>query len=268
MPEEKITDKEVVAETTTDPKEGAEPSKETVPWDKDERWQQWKKEESVLRPAAEKLNKILEANDLEDIDELIELVESGKKVKGKIQDLDTIDTLVAKAERLEKIEAYWRDKEERKKRETEEPDETIKRLEFELKKKDSRESEERKQKELAEQSKKAIAFYERSIGDLIEETSMPKEQKAVLAEFLGVGNITNNIDITDRKAIKKVFQDAVKKFEDYDQLVIKQYLAGKKEVPIVTKTESAIDTENKVKNLKEARSIMKERFTSMFKEGG
>lgn len=265
---EENTEKKVVAETTTDPKEGADPSKETVPWDKDERWQQWKKEEATLRPAVEKLNKLLEANDLDGIEDLVELVESGKKVKGKLQDPEMIDALIAKANKLERIEAYWKDQGERKKREEEDPEETIKRLESQLKERKSVESEERKTKELAEESKKAVVFYESSVGSLIEDISMPKEQKVVLAEFLGIGNVTNEIDITDKKAIKKAFQDAVKKFEDYDQFVIKQYLAGKSKVPIITKTEPVVDTEKKPKNLKEARAAFKERMTSMFKEKG
>lgn len=256
------------AEPVIEPNEGAKPSEDAVPWDKDERWQAWKAEEATLKPSIEKLNKILEANDLDDIEDLVELVESGKKVKGKLQDPDQIDALIAKAERLEKIEEYWKDQEERKKRDDELPADTIARLEAKLREQNKKQSEDQKSKELAEQSKKAISFYEDNVGNLIEDSSIPKEQRDIIQEFLGVGNLSNDIDITDKRAIKKIFQDTVKKFEDYDQLVIKQYLEGKKSVPALTKTEPALNADKQVKNLKEARGILKERFTSMFKEGG
>ena len=135
---------------------------------------------------------------------MIELAESGKKVKGKDIDLDRLDEIAAKAKKLEKYEAYWKEQEERKLRSTEIPEETIARLEDQLRKKEAlerRKEEEYRQKESA---KSALRNYDREVQSLIKEMEIPKEQQAFVVEFFGVGNPFNDIDITDRRAIKKL----------------------------------------------------------------
>ena len=56
------------------------------------------------------------------------------------------------------------------------------------------------------------------------------------SEFLGVDNEIHEIDIKDKAAIKRVTKAATKKIMDFEQSVIKRYLAGKAEVPKITKT--------------------------------
>jgi len=238
----------------------SEPSTEKVPWHEDKRWKEWKSTEK-------KVESLLKKNELEDLDDLIELVESGKKVKGKLQDVDNIEQLIADSLELAKYKRYWAQQEEMKRRDTESSEDTIKRLEHELRKRDSIKQSEAEQKEQAKIAERSVRHYEASVNELLDEDeSIPKERKAVMAEFLGVGNAANDIDITDRKAIRKVFKDVAKKFEAYEQAVIKAYIDGKGKVPPITPTEPAAKEEKKIATLKDARSIFKERMTSLFKE--
>lgn len=250
---------EITAHPGSEPGKDAnsDPSTEKVPFDKDPRWKS-------ARLAEKKLTELMKVNDVEDPDELVELVSKGKAIKGKVEDVNSLDDILSKAKKLEKYEAYWKEQEELKRRQNEDPDETIKRLERELKQRDQFFNTEKARKEEAEKAGKAVKFYESNVSDLLEDEVIPKERKAVMAEFLGIGNQANDIDITDRKAIKRIYQDAVKKFEAYEQAVIQNYLAGKSKVPVVSKTEeTVVDKDKPIKNLKEAREIFRDRMSKM-----
>jgi hypothetical protein len=229
-------------------------STENVPFDKDPRWKS-------ARIAEKKLQELLKVNELDDPDELVDLVKSGKLVKGKVTDLNQIDGLIAKAQKLDKYEAYWREQEEQKRRQDEDPEQTIKRLERELKGREAAENRKRAEADHVENTKKAITAYEKEVENLIRETEVPKEQKDFMLEFFGVNNPCNDIDITDRKAIKKLVADGVKKKEAYDQAVIKAYLNSKKDIPKVTTTAGASVDGTKPKiMLKDARKMFLERM--------
>jgi hypothetical protein len=252
------------ADTTV--KAGAEPVKdaksdsstENVPWNKDPRFQDFMKEKKSLTAANEKLQAILKANDLDDPDDLMELVQSGKAVKGRV-DVNQLDEMIQKAMKLDKYEAYWKDQEERKRREVEDPDQTIARLEKALKTKDQTDRYNAEQRQQAERAKQAINSYEREVSNLIKEMEIPKEQQGFTLEFFGVGNPANDIDITDRKAIKKLITEGLKKKESYDQAIIKNYLAGKTEIPKLASSAGAATEEKKPKiMLKDARKIFLE----------
>lgn len=245
-------------------KAGAEPEKdanadsssESLPWDKDPRWKS-------ARTAEKKLNELLKANGLEDSDDLVELVNSGKRVKGKLTDIDQLDRILEKASTLDKYEAYWKEQEEHVKRGEETPDQTITRLTREIKKREAMEARKRQESEHVENTKKAITNYEREVQSLVSEMEIPKEQRAFMSEFLGVQNPCNDIDITDRKAVKKLVSDAVKKKEAYDQAVIKAYLDSKTNIPKVAATGGAqTDTTKPKIMLKDARRMFLERMQS------
>jgi len=88
---------------------------------------------------------------------------------------------------------------------------------------------------------------------------IPKEQQNFISEFFGVGNPFNDIDITDRKAIKKLVADGIKKKEAYDQAIIQAYIKGKEGIPKVAATQAAAPTQDAPKvMLKDARRIFAE----------
>jgi len=256
------TDKKTDAGSDSSPEVVLDDKGKPLPWSDQPKWKQ-------ARTAERKLEALLKANDLTDPDDLLDLVQRGKTVKGKLADLNQLDVLIAKSEKLDKYEAYWQEQEELKRRNTESESETIRRLETQLKGRDAAEARKRAETEHVENTKRAISSYENEVENLIREVEVPKEQRAFLAEFFGVGNPCNDIDITDRKAIKKLISDGIKKKEAYDQAVIKQYLNSKQGIPKVTSTAGASAEGTKQKmTMKDARSIFRENMQKWADSGG
>ena len=225
------------------------------PWHKDPRFKQ---ELGLLKVA----KSLMEKNGLESVDDLVELAESGKKIKGKESDIDMLDEIKAKAAKLDKYEAYWKDQEEKKLRETEYPDQTIARLEKQLKEKEAADRHKEQTNQQREAAQHALKSYEREVQSLVKEMDVPKEQQAFVNEFFGVGNPFNEIDITDRKAIKRLVADGIKKKEAYDQAIIKAYINGKGETPKVGTASAAAPSGDKPKiYLKDARKTLLEALT-------
>lgn len=218
-----------------------------LPWNEQPKWK-------AARQAEKTLQTLLKANDLENVDDLIELLESGKVVKGKLSDLNQLDELTAKAAKLDQYEEYWKQQEEHQRRDGETPEETIKRLDRELKAKNNAEA--RKKAEQAEQveAKKALENFDREVKTLADGLDIPKEHQGLFLELCGVGNQANDIDITDRRAIKRMVADSHKKYEALKQVIIADYLKGKEAIPKVGAGSGAAPAENKPKiMLKDAR---------------
>ncbi|MBV6505855.1 MAG: hypothetical protein ILNGONEN_01420 [Syntrophorhabdaceae bacterium] len=249
---EEVKETKDVSPDSSPEKDAKSESSTEQPWHKDPRF----KQDLGLLKAAKSL---MEKNGLESVDDLVELAESGKKVKGKQVDLDRLEEIQKKAEKLDKYEEYWRDQEEQKRRATEEPEQTIQRLEEQLKKKEAAEKHKEERRRQQEAAKQALQFYDREVQSLIKEMEIPKEQQNFISEFFGVGNPFNDIDITDRKAIKKLVADGIKKKEAYDQAIIQAYIKGKEGILKVAATQAAAPTQDAPKiMLKDARRIFAE----------
>jgi len=246
---------EPVVEPVVEP---VKPGSEPVPWDKDPRWQEW-------RGAEQKLQAVLKANDVESLDELETLIGEGTELKGKMKDVGDIESLQEKADKLDGYEKYWAEQEELKQREDETDDEARKRLERELKVEKGKTS--AKEKELGEResARKAVVDYEREIKVLLSEGGLEKGESGFMREFFGVGNPLNDLDITNTKAIKKMVDEGMKKKEAYDQAVIQKYVDGKTEIPQIPSGNTATPEIKEVKNLKEARAILKDRMSKFGK---
>ena len=221
------------------------------PWHKDPRFKQ---ELGLLKVA----KSLMEKNGLESVDDLVELAESGKKIKGKEDDIDRLDEIKAKAAKLEKYEAYWRDQEEKKLREVEYPDQTIARLEKQLKEKEAADRHKEENQKQQEAAKQALKNYDREVQSLVKEMELPKEQQAFAMEFMGVNNPFNEIDITDRKAINRMVADQKKKLESFKQSVIQDYIKGKETIPKVGATTAAPMGDKPKIMLKDARKALHE----------
>ena len=243
--------KDVKAESSPENKDVKTDSSTEQPWHKDPRF----KNELGLLKAAKSL---MEKNGLESVDDLVELAESGKKIKGKQVDLDRIEEIQKKAEKLDKYEAYWKDQEERKKRETEYPEQTIARLEEQLKKKEAADKHKEESLKQQEAAKQALKNYDREIQSIVKEMEMPKEQQAFAMEFMGVNNPFNEIDITDRKAINRMVAEQKKKLDAFKQSVIQDYIKGKETIPKVGSTTAAPMGEKSKVYLKDARKALHE----------
>lgn len=225
-----------------------------LPFDQHPKWKS-------ARLAEKKINEILQNNGLKDLDDLIELVDSGKTVKGKVGDIELLDEIIAKALTLEKYEAYWKEQEELKKKEDEDPEQTIKRLEQELKERDKKVKQIEEGNKEVREAKKAIKFYETEVNDMINDMeNISKDQRSFVMEFLGVNNLSNEIDITDRKAIKGLVSGGVRKFEALKQQIIKDYIAGKEAVPKMGSAATGGEPDKPKVMLKDARKALRELY--------
>lgn len=240
----------------------ADSSPENLPWHKDARFQDFLKEKKGLEAANAKLQKILKDNELDDPDDLEDLVKSGKTVKGKLADLNRIDEIIAKATKLDSYEAYWADQKRKHERENTDPEERATRAERELEFERGTRQREIAQKRQMDETKKAIANYEKDVQELIKEASVPKEHQSFIQELFGVGNPSNDVDITDKKAIKKLVADGLKKKEAYDQSVIAAYLKDKKGIVKTGQGAESVGDDGKPKKitLKDRRNMFIERM--------
>lgn len=246
-------DEEGDKETVKTPEDGE------MPWHKDKRF----KNDLHLLKAAKNL---MEANGLEDLESLVELVDRGKKVHGKNVDLDKLDDVIEKAKRLEKYEEYWAQQKEMQKRQEEEPDQTIQRLEKQLRDLEHRERLKSEQDRQAKEAKQAVEFYERTVSEFVEDIEdIPKEHHQFISLILGVQNPTNDIDITDRRQIKKATTEILKSLRAFADAMKKQgaeeYRKGKMEIPkVAPSTSGAAPIPEKKIMLKDARKALVEKF--------
>jgi phosphopantetheinyl transferase (holo-ACP synthase) len=231
------------------------------PWNKDPRFQ----EDNEAYKIGKSITALMKANNLEDVDDLQELLESGKKVHGKQLDLDNLDEIVKKAQTLDKYEDFWKKDAEAKKRQTEDPQQTIARLEErneELAKKFSqKESSEKESKEM----KTAVSYYEREVISNLSDLEMTKPEKEFIAYTLGVGNECNEIQITDKREVKRVVKDALNKYTNLAKTIkeegVKEYLAGKTSIPKVASPGTVAATKiEPIKGLKNLHKAFAERM--------
>jgi hypothetical protein len=231
-----------------------------LPWNEQPKWK-------AARQAEKKLTELLKANELEDPDDLVELIQKGKTVKGKLADLNQLDAILEKAATLDKYQAYWASEEEKKKRATEDPEETIKRLEGKLNEKTTKERQREADLQAREEAKQAIQGYDREVKDLITEMEIPKDQSSFVMKLCGVGNPFNDIDITDRKAIKRVVSELDKERKAYDQQVIKEYLKGKDNVVKISSSGSGAEQGKPKQKMDSAKFALNEYMEKMFRGG-
>jgi hypothetical protein len=227
------------------------PSNSETPWHNDPRF----KDELKLLKVAKSL---VEANGLEDVDELAELVASGKKVHGKEVDLNKIDEILEKAKTLDRYNKHWAQQAELNKRQQETPEQTAERYQRENEELKSKFTAKEQADFQAKEAKNQIAFYESSVQEQLDSIEgLEKEEKDFLAYALGVGNDCNEINITDKKAIRKLVADSGKKFNNLVKAIgdkaIKNYLDGKKGIPNVPSNDGSATT-TKADPLKSSKS--------------
>ena len=246
----------------------ADSSTENLPWHKDERFQSFMKEKKTLEAANAKLQKLLKENELEDPDDLEDLVKSGKTVRGKLADLNALDDIIGKAVKLDSYEAYWAQQAEKRRKEETDPETRARQAEEQLELERRRQASEQNANRQAAATKAAVKSYETDVLDLIKDVGLPKEQETFVAEMFGVNNPSNDVNIMDKKAIKKLVADGVKRYDALKQSIIADYLKGKTDIVRTGKgSESSVqDTAPKI-NLREARKIAGEQIANMFRGG-
>lgn len=267
-PEDSKNEKDVNAaeSSSADDAKKTESSTEEVPWHKDPRF----KNDLGLLKAAKSL---MEANELSDIDDLRDLVESGKKVYGKKVDLDRLDELVEKASTLDRYQTYWNQQEELKRRNAETPEETIARLQRERDEAiGHRQARERSEKEQRE-ARNAVNAYDAEVKSFLTSNvnGLSDVEKEFIAWAAGVDNECNEIQITDKRAVRKVVSDSVKKYQKLKEAIadqaVKEYISGKKSVPGVPSTDGAVAVQ-KAEPIKGLKNLRKAFMESVTQKGG
>ena len=261
MPEEKSElsgsqpevkeEKDVTTDPSTVKDDKEKPSDSEQPWHKDPRFKQDLK---LLKIA----KSLVDENGLEDVEELKDLVLSGKKVSGKKVDLDNLDEIVAKAQKLDQVQKYWDQQAKLKQLGQETPDQSIARLTRELEEVENERSRQEQSEAEARDLKKAVSFYESEVKSQLEELEdLSPVEKNFLAFSLGINNECNDINITDKRAIKKVLNDGVKQYQSLVKAItdkaIKEYREGKTSIPSVPPTDGAAATTKTEPTLKSAR---------------
>lgn len=230
---------------------------DALPFDKHPKWQ-------AARKAEKALQELMTANEIESIEDLVTLVVTGKEVKGKQVNIDQLDTLIKKASKLDQYEAYWQQQEEEKRRAAEDPAETIARLEKKLKDLTEGEKNKELQTQKANEAKQLWAAYDSEVSKIFQTMEdLPPEVQKACTLFMGVDNPASNVNFTDKKAIKAAAQEARKAVEGIMDFAIKQYIAGKREIPKVPGAASAAAQTPVIKNLRDARRIMAEQVSKL-----
>jgi hypothetical protein len=258
QPENNVDVKDVKTDSSTDIKDvNAGSSDADKPWNKDPRF----KEDNETFKIGKSMKALMDANNLKSFDDLTELLDSGKKVHGKQVDLDRIEEAFEDSKKLKSYELVWKQQEEERRRGIETPEQTIARLEDSLKKKEAADKHKEEAQKNQQAAQQALKAYDREVQTLVKEVDAPKEQQAFIAEFFGVGNAFNEIDITDKKAIKRLVDDGRKKIEAFKQSVIQDYIKGKSGIPRTSATSGAAPMGDKPKiMLKDARKMLHERM--------
>lgn len=213
------------------------------------------------KPAKIDVDTILDEHGLDSPEELQEWLKNYRDLKGRIGDQD-FDEIVEGYETLQQYQQAWAEQEEAKLREKETPEETIARLEKEKADLTKKRKQEKQQVENAASAKKAIDNFNKTVSTVIEGSGdIPKEWRPFVAEFMGVDNPINEVDIEDRAAVRKITKAGVNKMKQFANLIIKQYADGKMEIPRVSNSETPTPSTAKpkqAKNLSEARKILHE----------
>jgi len=224
------------------------------PFDSDPRWKS-------ARTTEKAVNELLEKTGIDSLDHLDEFLTSSKEIREKLGDTE-VDELLEHSQELQKIHAYWAEVEEKKQRASEEPEETIARLEkeknLERQKLTAREEADKAVKE----AQKAVEAYTSAVDMVLdgEAKEFTPALKQYLRKALGVDNPYNDVDITDKIAVRKLAKDGVKEFQGLVQTILKDYKAGKLKLIDISPAEhiSPIIPEEGPKNLKQSRALFLE----------
>lgn len=221
------------------------------------------------RETAQFMQNLLEQYNVETPEQLNAFIGELAGIKDALGDEDIQDLLDNK-DLMIRYQAHWAEQDEKAKRADETPEETVKRLDGELKKvKLAREQEKERQREQKENAR-LVTDFNRFVGKEVDSLKIGDYLKPHLKKFLGVDNPIHDIDLTNKVGIKKLIQDSGRMLEDLEQTILKKAKVKQDDVPKMDDgTESAPagtePEEPTVKNMADARkqatALLKQRLT-------
>ena len=210
---------------------------------------------------------ILDEYGLDSPDQLKDWLSNFKDLQGKIGNKD-FDEILEGFNTLQTFQAKWAEEEREKLKDKETPEETIARLEKENEDLHSKRRKDRESRKAAEAAKQAINAFNTTVTSAIEgDKTLPAAWRPFVAEFMGVNNPVNEVDIEDKASVRRLTKEGVKKMNQFAQLVIKEYRDGKVKVPKVSNSDtppSKAAQPKKVKNLNDSRRLAHEAFEGIF----
>lgn len=220
--------------------------------------------------AQETLNDLMEEHGFDSMEDLTEELNSGKSLKEILGGRDAAKSM-KQVETLESYEEYWAMQEETRKREEETETDTVKRLEKRALEAEKALKIRDNELHAAKEAEIALSAFNSDIKNFLKSEEVPDEYRGIFAKFMGVDNPFNEIDITDKAAVRKFAKTMKKELLDHEQAVIKRYRKGKTDTPVITKTGIQPAGEpHTFKTMEERASVMKSLLTKHFrdKEGG
>lgn len=207
------------------------------------------------------VQEILDEFGLDSPDDLKGFVGKLSEMRGKIGDND-LDMLLENTKTLNKYQAEWQRQDEEKRREKETPEETIARLSKEKDQAVNHNKTQSDKKKASQAAKVVLEEFESTIDSVIKTAKdLPESYRPMFRKFMGIGNPINEVDITDKAALRRLTKSSMKEMQNFAQEVIKDYRAGKIKIPNVDPVVPASADAGKgkePKNLKEAKAIMME----------
>ena len=154
-----------------------------------------------------------------------------------------------------------------KKKEDELPEETISRLEQQLKELNSTQAEEERIRKEQEESDRFWTRYDSDITSFVEsQESMTDSEKSFLSELLRKDSFINNVNVENQVEVRKMTKQVAKMMDDLKQDIIKDYREGKVDTPPASSTEESVTSldETKPKTIadsgKLAAEILRKKF--------
>ncbi|OEU68504.1 MAG: hypothetical protein BBJ57_07440 [Desulfobacterales bacterium PC51MH44] len=212
------------------------------------------------------MQSLLDEHDINSPEELKEFVANLATLKDNVGN-ENLEELKANSKLLKRYQEKWAADESKKLEDNETPEETIDRLKKEKQAERKQRTKEQEQREEARENRVLLDSFNKSVKSQVNALKdFPESYRGVLVDLLGVDNEINEIDLDDKASIKRVTKAKAKVLMDHEQVVIKRYLKGKAKVVKMTTTtgEETPPATKTVKNLKSARSIMKERLGKIF----
>jgi len=212
--------------------EGTGEDDKTLPFDQNPKWK-------AARAAEKRLDDILSKHGLEDTEDLESALATGMSLKELIGATDA-KQLLKDSQELRQIKEYWARQEAEKLASEETPEQTTERLKrenaalrqhYETKEADRR---------AIDESNQLLVDYSNTVDELVSQAEgLTDVEKDIVAVMLGVDNPMDDVDISDKRAVKSTVNMGVSAFKEFvanvKQQAIDDYVAGKSDITTVAK---------------------------------
>lgn len=191
-----------------------------------------------------------------------------REIRETVGSKEDLAALLADAKEANDIKVARTIEAEITRRAKESPDETIDRLDRELKAIAAKDEEKRQAITRKEESTNAVKGYDSAVSELVGKTEATEAEKKFLGSILASTNPIIEVDLKDRKAIAKMVESQRAVVKSFADDVIAEYVAGKRSVPVVGKPGAATSPQagKAAKTPEEANERFASKLAALFKQ--